>query len=128
MLPPELTSDTSMRETYKSFFNRVNNTKEVGVMDMFAPPTYFFVPKTKGNQPIDNILIDLFEAINHSSIENLLMTHWMYLSSRYPQKEIHALIKYLQTKYIDINLNELYILIDDRFKEQFLNDVRVLEH
>ncbi len=126
-LPYGLTNDKTLKEQYKSFFDRVNTTQEVGVMNQFHSPTYFLVPKTKGENPIDLILSDLFEAIKRLNKKNLLMTHWMYLNSNYPETEIRSLISFLKTKHDGTNLEKLYIDIDDRYHERLYNDLITLK-
>ena len=84
LLPEELHGNRGLRRKYNEFINKVNTSREVGIINEYAPPIYFFVPKTRGNENIDDIIRDLFNGVNEVGVKDLLMTHWMYLNSSFP--------------------------------------------
>lgn len=83
------------------------------------PHQYIFLPKTRGNENIDDIIRDLFNGVNEVGVKDLLMTHWMYLNSSFPELEFQALINFINKN--NICLDELYIRIDERYIDQIFN-------
>ena len=47
LLPAELHGNRGLRRKYNEFINKVNTSREVGIINEYAPPIYFFVPKYK---------------------------------------------------------------------------------
>ena len=47
LLPYKLTENLAYKDAYYASIDKVNTTKEIGVMDLFAPPTYFLYLKRK---------------------------------------------------------------------------------
>jgi hypothetical protein len=119
LLPAELHGTRGLRLKYNEFINKVNKRREVGIIKDYAPPIYFFVPKTRGNENIDDIIIDLFNGVNKVGVKDLLMTHWMYLNSSFPELEFQALINFIKNN--NISLDELHIKIDERYIYQLFN-------
>ena len=119
LLPAELHGNRGLRRKYNEFINKVNTSREVGIINEYAPPIYFFVPKTRGNENIDDIVRDLFNGVNEVGVKDLLMTHWMYLNSSFPELEFQALINYINNN--NIYLDELHIEIDKRYSDQLFN-------
>ena len=120
LLPYKLTENLAYKDAYYASIDKVNTTKEIGVMDLFAPPTYFFVPKTKGKENIESMLQDLFNAINTLNKKTLLMTHWMVIKTNFPENEINALIEFIQKNRANIVLDNLLIDIDDQYLNELL--------
>jgi hypothetical protein len=114
-LPNDLLQNNALKKEYEDFINHVNTAKEVGVMSQFPPSIYFFVPKTNGDEEIETLLVDLFNAISELNVEELLMTHWMYISSEQPQTEFNSLINFIQLNKNKLNIKKLYIRIDKDF-------------
>lgn len=83
------------------------------------PHQYIFLPKTRGNENIDDIIRDLFNGVNEVGVKDLLMTHWMYLNSSFPELEFQAIINYIKNN--NIYLDELHIRIDERYIDQLFN-------
>ena len=54
LLPYALTQYLTFKDAYYANIDKVNTTKEIGVMDLFAPPTYFFARPYK----FDHLTID----------------------------------------------------------------------
>ena len=119
LLPEELHGNRGLRRKYNEFINKVNTSREVGIINEYAPPIYFFVPKTRGNENIDDIIRDLFNGVNEVGVKDLLMTHWMYLNSSFPELEFQALINFIKNN--NIYLDELHIEIDKRYIDQLFN-------
>ena len=119
LLPEELHGNIEIRIKYNRFIKKVNTTRNVGIIKDYAPPIYFFVPKTRGNENIDDIIIDLFNGVNEVGVKDLLMTHWMYLNSSFPAFEFQALINFINNN--NISLDELHIKIDERYIDQLFN-------
>lgn len=119
LLPEELHGTRGLKRKYNEFINKVNTSREVGIINEYAPPIYFFVPKTRGNENIDDIIRDLFNGVNEVGVKDLLMTHWMYLNSTFPELEFQALINYINNN--NICLDELHIKIDERYIDQLFN-------
>jgi hypothetical protein len=119
LLPAELHGTSGLRRKYNEFINKVNTTRNVGIIKDYAPPIYFFIPKTRGNENIDDIIIDLFNGVNEVGVKDLLMTHWMYLNSSFPALEFQALINFINNN--NISLDELHIKIDERYFERLFN-------
>jgi len=117
--PAELHGTSGLRRKYNEFINKVNTRREVGIIKDYAPPIYFFVPKTRGNENIDDIIIDLFNGVNKVGVKDLLMTHWMYLNSSFPTLEFQILINFIKNN--NISLDELHIKIDKRYFERLFN-------
>ena len=84
------------------------------------PHQYIFLPKTRGNENIDDIIRDLFNGVNQVGVKDLLMTHWMYLNSSFPELEFQALINFINNNN-NICLDELHIKIDERYIDQLFN-------
>ena len=116
LLPAELHGNRGLRRKYNEFINKVNTSREVGIINEYAPPIYFFVPKTRGNENIDDIVRDLFNGVNEVGVKDLLMTHWMYINSSFPELEFQALINFIKNNII--YLDELHIRIDERYIDQ----------
>ena len=116
LLPAELHGNRGLRRKYNEFINKVNTSREVGIINEYAPPIYFFVPKTRGNENIDDIVRDLFNGVNEVGVKDLLMTHWMYINSSFPELEFQALINFIKNNII--YLGELHIRIDERYIDQ----------
>lgn len=116
LLPAKLHGNRGLRRKYNEFINKVNTSREVGIINEYAPPIYFFVPKTRGNENIDDIIRDLFNGVNEVGVKDLLMTHWMYLNSSFPELEFQALINFIKNNII--YLDELHIRIDERYIDQ----------
>ena len=125
-LPNDLLHNEKLIEQYKDLINHVNKTKKVGIMNQFPPTIFFFVPKTRGEEEIGTILVDLFNAIQYLNVEELLMTHWMYISSSPPQNEFDSLINFIKTNGNNLNLKKLYIRIDKRYQDLFLDRLTIL--
>ena len=119
LLPEELYGTRELKRKYNEFIKKVNTTRNVGIIKDYAPPIYFFVPKTRGNENIDDIIIDLFNGVNEVGVKDLLMTHWMYLNSPFPALEFQALINFINNN--NISLDELHIKIDERYIDQLFN-------
>jgi hypothetical protein len=119
LLPEELYGTRELKRKYNEFINKVNTRREVGIINEYAPPIYFFVPKTRGNENIDDIIIALFNGVNKVGVKDLLMTHWMYLNSPFPTLEFQTLINFIKNN--NISLDELHIKIDKRFIDQLFN-------
>ena len=119
LLPAELHGNRGLRRKYNEFINKVNTSREVGIINEYAPPIYFFVPKTRGNENIDDIIRDLFNGVNEVGVKDLLMTQWMYLNSSFPELEFQAIINYIKNN--NIYLDELHIRIDERYIDQLFN-------
>ena len=119
LLPAELHGTSGLRRKYNEFINKVNTTRNVGIIKDYAPPIYFFIPKTRGNENIDDIIIDLFNGVNEVGVKDLLMSHWMYLNSSFPALEFQALINFINNN--NISLDELHIKIDERYIDQLFN-------
>lgn len=119
LLPAKLHGNRGLRRKYNEFINKVNTSREVGIINEYAPPIYFFVPKTRGNEDIDDIIRDLFNGVNEVGVKDLLMTHWMYLNSSFPELEFQALINFINKN--NICLDELHIKIDERYIDQLFN-------
>ncbi len=119
LLPAELHGNRGLRRKYNEFINKVNTSREVGIINEYAPPIYFFVPKTRGNENIDDIVRDLFNGVNEVGVKDLLMTHWMYINSSFPELEFQALINFIKNNII--YLGELHIRIDERYIDQLFN-------
>jgi len=119
LLPAELHGTSGLRRKYNEFINEVNTTREVGIINEYAPPIYFFVPKTRGIENIDDIIRDLFNGFNELGVKDLLMTHWMYLNSSFPALEFQALINFIKNN--NISLDELHIKIDKIYIDQLFN-------
>ena len=119
LLPAELHGTRGLRIKYNEFINKVNTRREVGIIKDYAPPIYFFVPKTRGNENIDDIIIDLFNGVNEVGVKDLLMTHWMYLNSSFPALEFQALINFINNN--NISVDELHIKIDERYIDQLFS-------
>jgi hypothetical protein len=119
LLPAELHGNRGLRRKYNEFINKVNTSREVGIKNEYAPPIYFFVPKTRGNENIDDIIRDLFNGVNEVGVKDLLMTHWMYLNSSFPELEFQALINFIKNN--NISLDELHIKIDKIYINQLFN-------
>lgn len=83
------------------------------------PHQYIFLPKTRGNENIDDIIRDLFNGVNEVGVKDLLMTQWMYLNSSFPELEFQAIINYIKNN--NIYLDELHIRIDERYIDQLFN-------
>jgi len=126
-LPNDLLHNNSLKKDYEKFINRVNTAYEVGVMNQFPPSIYFFVPKTNGAEEIETLLVDLFNAVSKLNVEELLMTHWMYISSEPPQAELNSFINFLQQNKDTIKLKKLYVKIDKKFQEIFYKELSVLK-
>ena len=107
LFPAKLHGNRGLRRKYNEFINKVNTSREVGIINEYAPPIYFFVPKTRGNENIDDIIRDLFNGVNEVGVKDLLMTHWMYLNSSFPELEFQALINFINNN--NIYLDELHI-------------------
>jgi len=118
LLPAELHGTRGLRIKYNKFINKVNTRREVGIINEYAPPIYFFVPKTRGNENIDDIILDLFNGVNEVGVKDLLMTHWMYLNSSFPALEFQALINFIKNN--NISLDELHIKIDKIYIDQLV--------
>lgn len=127
LLPYALTQNLAYKDAYYASIDKVNTTKEIGVMDLFAPPTYFFVPKTKGKENIQSMLEDLFKAVNSLNKKTLLMTHWMYIKSTFPENEINTLIEFIQLNRSETKLDNLLIDIDDRYVNALLSCLEKLK-
>ena len=119
LLPAELHGTRGLRIKYNEFINKVNTTRNVGIIKDYAPPIYFFIPKTRGNENIDDIIIDLFNGVNEVGVKDLLMTHWMYLNSSFPALEFQALINFINNN--NISVDELHIKIDERYIDQLFS-------
>jgi len=119
LLPAELHGTSGLRRKYNEFINKVNTTRNVGIIKDYAPPIYFFIPKTRGNENIDDIIIDLFNGVNEVGVKDLLMSHWMYLNSSFPALEFQALINFIKNN--NIYLDELHIKIDKRYIDKLFN-------
>jgi hypothetical protein len=104
----------------------VNTAYKVGVMNQFPPSIYFFVPKTDGAEEIETLLVDLFNAVIKLNVEELLMTHWMYISSKPPQAELNSLINFIQINKSKLNIKKLYLRIDKDFQEILFNQLSIL--
>ena len=122
LLPAELHGTRGLRIKYNEFINKVNTRREVSIIKDYAPPIYFFVPKTRGNENIDDIIIDLFNGVNEVGVKDLLMTHWMYLNSSFPTLEFKILINFIKNN--NITLDELHIKIDKIYIDQLFNLLR----
>ncbi len=95
-------------------------------MNQFPPSIYFFVPKTNGDEEIENLLGDLFNVISELNVEELLMTHWMYISSEQPQTEFNSLINFIQLNKNKLNIKKLYIRIDKDFQDLLFDQLSIL--
>lgn len=42
LLPAELHGNRGLRRKYNEFINKVNTSREVGIINEYAPPIYFF--------------------------------------------------------------------------------------
>jgi hypothetical protein len=125
-LPNDLLHNNSLKKDYEKFINRVNTAYKVGVMNQFPPSIYFFVPKTDGAEEIETLLVDLFNAVSKLNVEELLMTHWMYISSKPPQAELNSLINFIQINKSKLNIKKLYLRIDKDFQEILFNQLSIL--
>ena len=127
LLPYALTQNLTFKDAYYANIDKVNTTKEIGVMDLFAPPTYFFVPKTKGKENIESMFEDLFNAIDTLNKKTLLMTHWMVIKTNFPENEINALIEFIKLNRTNIVLENLLIDIDDRYLNELITCLEKLK-
>ncbi len=127
LLPSEITLNRQLAEQYMDNFNKVNQSKEIGVMNQFAPPIYLLVPKTKGEEKIENILIDLFNALKKIQVKELCMTHWMYIRNKYPNYEIKTLVEFLKLKHKKYEIERIFLHIDERYEKQFMDDLETLK-
>lgn len=125
-LPNDLLHNNSLKKDYEKFINRVNTAYRVGVMNQFPPSIYFFVPKTDGAEEIETLLLDLFNTVSKLNVEELLMTHWMYISSKPPQAELNSLINFIQINKSKLNIKKLYLRIDKDFQEILFNQLSIM--
>ena len=73
------------------------------------------------------MLQDLFNAINALNKKTLLMTHWMLITTKFPENEINALIKFIKLNRTNIVLENLLIYIDDRYLNELITCLEKLK-
>lgn len=119
LLPEGLLGDRKLRQLYDDFIAKVNTSKEIGVMNQFPPTLYFFVPHTKGDEQIDGLLLDLFNALHANNAQEVLLTHWMLISEKPSDIEFDGLIHFIKHN-LTTDIKRIYLRIDEKFRSDFI--------
>ena len=88
-------------------------------MNQFPPTLYFFVPHTKGDEQIDGLLMDLFNALHANNSQEVLLTHWMLISEKPSDIEFDGLIHFIKQN-LTTDIKRIYLRIDEKFRSDFI--------
>jgi len=104
-------------EQLKFYEDIVNEHHIVRYLDDFQP-NLILVPKTRGSNRSKNspeyFITEIIKQCNHRNIKRLHFTHYSFIESKFPAKEITSILNILLNPLTYQTLDEFYFEIDSR--------------
>jgi hypothetical protein len=86
-------------------------------------PKLFVVPKTQGDSEVEQLSLELLEAVSEAGVKTLHFTHYSYIKDKLPTKEIVQIIHAVKSFGDKGSLQSIIWDIDARYTEE----VRLIE-
>lgn len=98
---------------------KCNQENQIAVLDQ-VKPALLLVPATKGEGPTDFLITDLIKAANAVKADVLNFTHFGFIQSMLPEREIKAILRVMMDANTKSTIRVVVWDIDFRFKKAMM--------